>query len=476
MADRPASPLRPAGDEVSPPPPPGDVRVGRRLVAVVAVVALIAVSGWQLTQVGVRASAAPVAGPPSGAWFCPHGGGQGRQAWIVVANPGAAASHVRVTSFDGSGSSAGGTFTVPPSHQVFHSVPAGSTEAATQVEFFGGWVAVSAVVQTKAGAIATERCVSAPQRTWLIPDASTGPEETAYLVVMNPFDVNAEFDVQFRTEDRLIRPGPLTPDVLRPGRSIAIRVNAFALAGPRESTVTAEVRPIMGRVVAGGVGIQGDALRAEAGTPEAGPRLYLPATGYAGIGRVYVANVGSQDAVPAILQAGSADARSVSGTAGAAMPRDRAATFEESGFDGASTVVSAKGAVLSAGLRLESSGTDQATVGAAAPAASWVVPAALPPSGGTQQLALFNPGRRAVHVTVRLFGDSGPASGDTAVTVPPGRTVTLEMTGTFGTEPLSASVTAGDGTIVVGTVSSTPDGHGFGATTGVPASEQNGGS
>ena len=100
------------------------------------------------------------------------------------------------------------------------------------MEFFGGWVAANAVVQQKGGGLAAERCVSAPQPTWLVPDASTGSGEDAYLVVMNPFDVNAEFNVVFRTENRAIRPGPLSPGVLKPGRSLAIHVNSFVLAGP----------------------------------------------------------------------------------------------------------------------------------------------------------------------------------------------------------------------------------------------------
>jgi hypothetical protein len=471
MADRVPAPIRPAGDEVAPAPPPGEVRVGRRLVVVLVIVALVAVSGWQLTQIGVRASAAVAAGPPTGAWFCPHGGGEGWQAWIVVANPGTARSTVRVTSFDSTGSSSGSTFTVDGSHQVFHPIPAKSMDASTEVEFFGGWVAVTAVVQSKAGSIAAERCVSTPQPTWLVPDASTGQDESSYVVVMNPFDVNAEFDVVFRTEDRSIRPGPLSPDVLRPGRSVAIRVNNFALAGPRERTVTAEVRPIMGRVVAGGVGIQGDALRAEAGEPRAGRRLFVPATGYAGIGRVYVTNVGSAEAVPSVLQLGPSGARSVSGSVAGPIPPGRAATYEQSGFDDASTVVSAKGgALLGASLRLESDGNDQATVGAVTLSApAWVVAA-----GGSQQLVLLNPGHAPVHVTVQLFGEAGPASGETAVTVPAGRTLTLEMSGTFSSKPLSAAVVTKDGTIVVGTVSFTSNGNGFGATTGVPMSEQNG--
>jgi hypothetical protein len=349
-------------------------------------------------------------------------------------------------------------------------------DASTQVEFFGGWVAATAVVQAKSGSIAAERCVDAPQPTWLIPDASTGPDETAFLVVMNPFDVNAEFDVVFRTENRTIRPGPLSPDVLRPGRSTAIRVNTFALAGPNERTVTAEVRPIIGRVVAGGVGLQGDALRAEAGQPRAARRLFLPASGYAGIGRVYVANVGPADAVPAVLQLGPGGTRSVAGTTTGPIPPGRAATFEQSGFDDASDVVAARGgALLAAALRLESGGTDQATMGSViAPALEWVVPAAVPATGGTQELAVLNPGRTTVQVTVQLFGEAGPASGETVVTVPAGRTVTVEMTGTFSSEPLSADVIAKGGAIVVGTVSSTPDGNGFGATTGVPRPEENG--
>jgi hypothetical protein len=444
--------------------------VGRRLFVVTLVVALVAVSGWQLTRVGVRASEAAVTGPPTGGWFCPHGGGKGWQAWIVVANPGPEPSTVRVTSFDSSGGSRGSTFTVDAAHQVFRPVPATSTEASTEVEFFGGWVAATAVVETKAGGAAAERCVDAPEPTWLVPDAATGQDETAFLVVMNPFDVNAEFDVVLRTEDRTIHPGPLTPAVLRPGRSTAIHVNAFALAGPRERTVTAEVRPIMGRVVAGGLGLQGDAVRAEAGQPAPGRRLYLPATGYSGTGRLYVANVGPRDAVPSVIQMGPGGQRSVSGTVAGPIPAGRAVTFQQDGFDDASDVVSAKGrARLAAALRVESAGSDQATVGAVlAPAAEWVVPAAVPASGGTQELALLNPGHATVTVTIELFGEAGAAGGETTVSVPAGRTVTVEMTGAFSSGPVSADVLATGGTIVVGTASFTPDGNGFAATTGVP--------
>ena len=68
--------------------------------------------------------------------------------------------------------------------------------------------------------------------------------------------------------------------------------------------MTAEVRPVLGRVIAGGVGIEGSALRAEAGQPVAASRLAIPAAGYAGTSRLYLANVGGRDATAAVLQFG----------------------------------------------------------------------------------------------------------------------------------------------------------------------------
>ena len=437
MGDRVPSPIRPAGDEVVPGPPPAEVRVGRRLVAVLAVVALIVVSGWALTQVGIRPSEAAVAGPPTGAWFCPHGGGKGWQAWIVVANPGpepaSRADHVvrrlgrssaRVDVHGGSGRT---TSSIPSPRSRWTPPPRSSSSAA-------GWRRRRSSSRRPAASPPSGASTRRSRRGSF--PTPRRDRRSAFLVVMNPFDVSAEFDVVFRTENRTIHPGPLTPGVLRPGRSTAIRVNSFALAGPNERTVTAEVRPIMGRVVAGGVGIQGDALRAEAGQSRAAPRLFIPATG-SGAGRVYVANVGSSDVVPAVLQLGPGGSRSVSGIAAGPIPPGRAATFEQSGFDDASDVVAAKGrALLAAALRLDGGGTDQATIGAVTePAARWVVPAAVPATGGTQELALLNPGRTSVQVTVQLFGEAGPAAGETTVTVPAGRTVTVEMTGTFTPNP-----------------------------------------
>ena len=108
------------------------------------------------------------------------------------------------------------------------------------------------------------------------------------------------------------------------------------------------------------------------------------------------------------------------------------------------------------------------------PAARWVVPAAVPATGGTQELALLNPGRTSRQVTVAAVrrGRAGGRRDDRDGPRGPHRDGGDDRT--FSSEALSAGLIAQGGTIVVGTVSSTPDGNGFGATTGVPWPEENG--
>src|SRR5262249_42866784 len=184
-------------------------------------------------------------------------------------------------------------------------------------------------------------------------------------------------------------------------------------------------------------------------------------------------NVGGSNATASVLQLGPEGSRSVSGVGTGPLSAGRAETVDASGFDDAGTLVTARGASLSAALRLESTRNDPATTGPAAPGAAWVVPAALPPSGGSEELALMNPGRTPVDVAVEPFGDGGPVGSPTTVTVQAGRTVTFSLS-IFGILPVSTKVTASDGTIGVGIASTTQDGSGFAATTGVPRNEESG--
>jgi len=464
----------PAGDEsaqaVGDAPAP---RIGRRAVAVVVVAALVVASGWWLDALGANPPAAGVAGPPTGVWFCPHGGAKGWEAWVVVTNPSRAPSSVRVTSFDASGSSRASTFSVAGERQVYRSIPAGTTEASTEVEYFGGWVGATTVVQTPGGALAAGRCQSAPHPQWYLPDVSTAPGRTTYLVVMNPFDTNAEFDVAFRTEKRTVRPGPLTPLVVRPGRSAAIKVNSYVLGGPQEATVSAEVNPIIGRVIPGAFGTAGSSLRSEEAQPEASASELIPAAGYGSAGFLQIENPTTRDARITVTQLGPTSRRTVATAAATTVSAGRAMTVPLTGFpDGSIEVTSRGGVPVAAAVRLEGPTADEATVGAAGPPGpTWLVPAATPPDGGTEVVVLMNPGKVAVPVQLRLIG-AGGVLGEPTASVPAGRTFILPLSAQFGAVPTSVVVVAARGGIVAGAVATTSDGNGFAATTGVPIPEK----
>src|SRR5207244_9049497 len=109
--------------------------------------------------------------------------------WVDVANPGRRAVRVRLTTFGPKGVLARSTFVLPAMAQVQRAVPAAEPGTSTEVEYFGGWAAASAVVQSDGSppSVAAERCAGAPSGRWYLPDTGTAAGQTSYLVVMNPF-------------------------------------------------------------------------------------------------------------------------------------------------------------------------------------------------------------------------------------------------------------------------------------------------
>src|SRR5439155_25987146 len=83
------------------------------------------------------------AGAHSGAWLCPHGGGQGWHVELSVTNPGSGPVPVRVTTLAKSGSEAPRRIVVPKASSIRIAVKADTRGAATEVEYFGAWVGVS---------------------------------------------------------------------------------------------------------------------------------------------------------------------------------------------------------------------------------------------------------------------------------------------------------------------------------------------
>src|SRR4029077_6770347 len=109
-------------------------------------------------------------------------------------------------------------------------VPAKGREASTFVEYFDGWVGASWVAQGGGGEMGggAEPGAPATSPTWFAPDGTTEQGEDAYLVVMNPFAVDAVFDVVLLTPTRATsKSSELTDHVLRPGKSLTFRLSAF---------------------------------------------------------------------------------------------------------------------------------------------------------------------------------------------------------------------------------------------------------
>lgn len=461
-------------------PTPG-WRIRRRLGALVVLAALIAASGVFLDRVvGARAAPGTSVGTPSaagtafsGAWFCPHGGGQDWKAWVLVANPGDRPVHLRLTSFGASGETGRAEFDLASHRLAYRSVPATDAGAATEVESFGGWVGASTVVQSPSPAgTASERCESAPSASWALPDGTTAGGNTTHIIVMNPFAQDATFDVTFFTDQRdPVRPGSLTPLVLPAGTSTAIDVRGFVLQAPAENVVSTAIAVKIGRVVAASVVTTATGLRSEAGIARPSRHWTIPTA--AGGGYVLeLMNHGDRRASVSVVSQDASGQRAVSGLNDISVEPSAVTTFElPDATHGGLSVTSTNDVPFDAVLVSTSGGGDSAAVlGSSRGSRRWIVLPGLPPSGGSGYLALENPRERAVRVTLQLLGDHGPVATGAldAIEVPPGATIVVRLAKTAGASPVAVVVEVEDGTVVVAGASTTPEGTGYSSAPGVP--------
>jgi hypothetical protein len=443
-----------------------------RTVALLVVAAFMAGSGLFLDRViGPRALArgVPAAGL-TGAMFCPHGGHAGWRGWVVVTNPAQRRVRVRLTQLGADGRRAVSTFSIGAQKQVHREVPADDPADATLVEYFGGWVGATSVLTAGTpGGLAAMACEQGAHRNWFVMDLPTSAGQSAYLVVMNPFQEAAQFDVVLRTEEREVAPGSLTPYVLAAGHSVAIAVNDFLLLGPTEASLTARVVQRVGRVVAGGLTLSGAGIRAEPGIPASGTQWVIPAGGDAGARQLVVLNNGQARVDFSVAAEGATAQRLVSGPEGFSVGPGQVKTFlPERVKDAGLVVASSNGRPLLVALRVTGPGGDEATIdGSATTAGRWLVLPALPPSGGRSFLVLQNPGKDRVDLNIRLMGSGGPIlSWAGSRTLLPGRTIRISLPVQEG--PVSAVVTARGGTIVAAAASYSPDRAGYASTLGLP--------
>jgi hypothetical protein len=392
----------------------------------------------------------------------------------VVANPGSDAVRVRVTPLGTSGPGAQSTFTVLPLHQSYREVPAAEPGSATEVEYFGGWVGAAAVVLPADGSgMASERCAAASRSTWFLPDETTGPGQSAYAVVMNPFGQPAEFDLVIRTEKRVVRPGPLTPYVLPGHAAIGLPLNRYLLQAPDEHTVSAQIVTRAGRVAAGALVISSDTVREEAGITATHTRWFAPVAGYGGAAEVVLMNPGLARVDLSILALGTRSQQVASGPNGVSVASNAVATSSVD-LPGAPGIAlqSMNGQPMVAAVRVEGPSGDADTVGlATAPARRWLVLPSVPPAGGLTFVILQNVGESTAQVSFTLLGPDGAvAPALPGVSVPPGRTIRVPVRSAGGAVTVLAE--AALGTIVAGSASSSSDGSGFAATLGLPVAAE----
>jgi hypothetical protein len=374
---------------------------------------VVVVAGGVALDRGLGPEPAGAAEPgtaPSGAWSCPHGGGPKWKVQIHLANPGGDAVTARLTELTSGRPRAPVTVSVAPGSSLTVDVVARSRAASTFVEFFGGWLAAGWVAQGGAGEIgvASEPCAPSAGRRWYAPDGTTEQGQDAYLVVMNPFDAPAAFDVVLLTKTRApIRDSAVNDVVLPAHRSRAIRLNTLALG---EAALGAEVDVSIGRVAVASLGIGREGgVRAALASDGTGATAHLPVG--AGAGQTVLALMvpGEEPVQFGATLLSSEGAAPAGGLTEAGQGPTSAATYPipVEGFGSVEVVTQGDGQVV-ASLRAIGVGNDWAATGGAAPAERWVVLPATIGEPVIPGLILVDPGNDAVTVTLRALVEGSP--------------------------------------------------------------------
>jgi hypothetical protein len=434
-------------------------------------------------------SAVPVAAESSGAWFCPHGGGDGWRAWVVAANPGDREADVTLTTLT-RGKPQTEQDAVPPHTERYFEVPSEGMASATLLEYFGPPVVAGMVTERPDGeGLAAEPCADDAGRRWLVPEGTSVRGQSAHLVVVNPFAEEAVIDVLLVTEGETIRHGNLQGVVVEPYRAAAFELNRFALG---EETLTADVRVGLGRVAVAGLGVGTDqGLRSLLGVTVPATSWVMPAAGDADPTRVTVEAASSSDVPFQVLTQGSEGSKVVLEEESV---RGRSAETLEVPHEGDGVVVAGTGSTpFVAGRRLAppapespqeepqrrkgkgKGGKEQraappprdlaATAGLPEGSRTSMVVSPLPHEGGASRLVLENAGAGRAVGRISLLGEDGPVGDPIDFTLEPGHTMSSALTEEGG-QPLTAIVRLSSGTVAPAQVA-TVDG-GYAVSRGIP--------
>jgi hypothetical protein len=456
-------------------------------ILTIAIAGAVSVGAISLERLGPREPAAAAPGTAlSSTWLCPHGGGPDYEGTVFLANPGDTQVIARVTELDAEGSAGSSEVAVPPGSQVDTEVAASTRSSSTFVETFGGWVGAGWLIRGGGGeaGVGAEPCAPEARRDWVSAAPTTGRGDDAYLVVMNPFDTDAVFDVALFSASRApVRHAELTDVTVRVRRSIAIRLNRFAQG---EDGLGVSIEVSSGRVAASTLVVSdGRGIGSVLASSEPGERQVLLTS--TGTGRsvlaVAVPSVADEQSVAEVPgQLGStftATLRSqdppqpADGLAEQAQDPESAsvypiATTGPSAID----LVVGEGAPIVSAVRTAGVGRDGgATAGSAAPATSWLVTPTVAGSPARPGLLVLNPGASQATVTVESIPGNGRSGSETSVSVPPGSVgvVAREFLESIGAASL---LVISDGEPIVALGASTSLGNDglslFGLAAGVP--------
>jgi Family of unknown function (DUF5719) len=393
--------------------------------ALLVLVLAVSAGAYLQAEVGPKPLAAgPPGVAPSGAWFCPHGGGAKWEVSLEVANPGPSPVPIRVTQLSAAKPAKAAPFTVAPQSTFVIPLRARDKSSASFVEYFGGWVGTAWVARGAAGetGVAAEPCLPAAGRQWFLPDGMTTQHEDAYAVVMNPFSSVAVFTLTLFTHDAPVTPAKWTNVVLKAHRSAAFYLNRRRLGYVAVST---EVDVKVGRVAAASLGVSGaGGIRSSVGISAPLPaRTILPSGFDQGAATLVVMNPGEGRARTKGMLLSRDTSQTVSSLVEGA-PAPRSASVEPVTTEGPSTIVVTSTPPVGLALRtLGVNGDQGATVGASAAASAWVVLPAVAGPPANPGLVLANPGTDPAVVTLSyLPSGGGPVPAPVTVTVQPGRT------------------------------------------------------
>jgi hypothetical protein len=393
--------------------------------------AALVAAAFAANEIG-RAAPAEVPTPTvtSTTWICPHGGDEAWTGSVVLMNPGSVDVEVRMSTLGKTRKVVTTQTTVQAGRQVVAEVPATDRGAATVVDAFGGWVGVAWLVSSEDPAgLGAEPCTEGGATRWFAADPGTPQGDDAYLVIANPYDIEAIVDVAFFSADRPpIRPQEWTDLEIGPRRTVALPVNR---AAEGERAVVAEVAAQVGRVaVASSVTSKDGGIRSTLASPSfAGSTIELPVGGGAGPTTLTIG-------VPSELEARFDATLLTRGTPQAAGgltdpeqvgPNARPYDVPTRGASSIHLGIETSDAIV-ASLRAEGRAADDgATAGAASTAAAWVVPSTVLGEPSFPLVVLVNPGSRDASVTLEhVPGDVvTPTSAAERIAVPAGAAVAV---------------------------------------------------